>query len=872
MNGAARLALSARWFRLLLLCYPRDFREEFGDALVETYVDRSRAAVQRGGALGLASVWAAALVDSLYNGAAERVRPAVAWRRRGDWGRDMELVGRRLRQNPLFTLSVIATLTIGLGTFAVVYTAVDKILIEPLPYEHAEDLYMVWRKTERFVITGPESAELRHARDVIEGGAIMRWAPFTIAAGANTDARRLVGLSVSPELFNVLRVRPVLGRGFRPEETGPASPDVVVLSDSLWRHLGADAAIVGRQIMLGAKPFTVIGVMPPGFQFSGSEPVAVDAYLPLYDDLPVQPPLVGDWMALIRARHGASPSLVQSAVDRISAGVDARVKNRRGLRAVNLHADIVTPIRPALIALSVAAIGLVLVLTVNLASLLLARAVAREKEFAVARALGASGPRIVRATLIEGALLGLAGGLAATIAASWGVRLLVALGPADLPRRDTIALDAGVAGFVIAVGVVLGFVAATAPAVWASRASLPSLLATAAVRGAASTSRMRRGLVIAQVALSLVLLSAGGLLVRSFERLLVADPGFRPAGVLTFGLGLGNWIFPENRDSYAFQDRVEQALAALPGVTRVSAVTTLPLSGGGSISWIYLPQRVPGGTAGYRIFARAGYAETIGLRVIAGRTFEPVRHEGAHEALIDRQLAKYFFGSGNPLGATIMCDDRALTIVGVVEPPRIESLYRDDSHPQIFMRAEDFPDRPWRVAVHTDNDPRALIPEVQAIIRRLDRRVPVSDIATMDDTVADRRSSERTSAVIVAGLAVGALLLVAMGLFGMVSGSVARRRGEIALRLALGATHNRVVRLVVGEAAWRVMIGSLGAIPGIYLSGQALRGLLVDVSPFDVPTLAAVALGLAAIALVTCYAAARPVTRIEPQRLLRDTA
>ena len=864
--------MSERWFGLLLRVYPPDFRDEFGHAILDSYRERLHAAVARRGRLGVPFIWCVALVDALRNGLGERLRPAVAWRRAGDWGRDLERVNRRLRQNPLFVTSVLATLTVGLGVFAVAYTAVDKILLQPLPYPRPDDLYMVWRKTERFVVTGPESAELRTAGGVIERAAIIRWASLTLAAGPNTDALRLRGLSVSPELFDVLGVQPQLGRGFRADETGSKSPDVIVLSDSLWRRLGADPEIVGRSVRLGASSFTVIGVTPTGFNFSGAAQANVDAYLPLYDDLSVQPPLVGDWMPIVRARPGTSPEQVQQALDRISESVDRRVNGgkRRGLLAIRLHDDMVSDTRIPLLTVLAAAAFLVLTLTANLAALLLARAAAREREFAVARALGASAPMIVRATLIEGGMLGLLGGLAGTVVGTWGVRMLLAFGPQELPRRETIALDWSAAIVVIGVGVTLGVFAAAAPAIWAACASLPSLLATASVRGGVSSGALRRSLIIIQVALSLVLLSAGGLMVRSFERLLVADPGFRSVGVVTFNLGLGSWLFPENADSYAFQDRVAQAVAALPGVRRVSATTTLPLSGGGSVSWIYLPDRVPGGTAGYRIFVRAGYPETIGMRVIEGRSFDAAARAGLHEALIDRQMARYFFGERSPLGATIKCDDRTLTIVGVVEQPRLESLNRADSHPQIFMRAEDYPDRPYRMALHTTGDPAALVPEVQAIVRRVDRRVPVYDVKTMDEIVADRRSQERTSAIVLAGLALGALLLVAMGLFGMVSGSVAQRRGELALRLALGATHRRVIRIVVGEGIRLVVIGALVGVPGVYLVGQALRGLLIDVSPFDPSTLVAVALGLAAVALLACYAAARPVTAIEPERLLRD--
>jgi putative ABC transport system permease protein len=865
------VSASEKWFRLLLHLYPPDFRDEMGAALVETYVRRSSETSP-------AALWLVALWDSLRNGLGERLSPAAAWRRAGDWGRDMEVVTRRFRQRPMLLAAVVATLTAGMGIFAVVYAAVDKVLVEPLPYEHPEDLHLIWRKTEKFSITGPEAAELRTAAGVIERAGILRWTTFTLSAGPHTDASRQLGVSVSPELFDVLGVRPKLGRGFRPNETGPGAPHVIVLSDLLWRRLGADAGILGNAVNISGQPFTVIGVMPPNFNFSASETETIDAYLPLYDDLPAQPPLVGDWMALVRARHGASPKAVQDAVDYVSRRVDERVNNgkSRGLRAIRLQEDLVAPVRPALVALSFTAIFLVLVLTVNLASILFARAAEREREFAVARALGATGPAIMRATLIEGGLLGFAGGVTGALAGTWGARLLVALGPADLPRRESIGVDWKIGAAVIVTGAVIGFLAAAAPAIWAWRVSLQSLLTATALRGSASSGRMRRGLIIAQVALSLVLLSAGGLVARSFQRLLAADPGFRPEGVLTFGVGLGAWLFPQEADSVDFQNRSAEALAALPGVRRVSATSTLPLTGGGSISLVYLPDRVPDGIAGYRVFVRAGYFETMGMRLFEGRAFQEARHEGVHEALIDRNMARHFFPDRSPVGAAILCDDRMLTIIGVVEQPRIESLHRDDAHPQIFMRAEDYSTRccgnaePWHVVVRTDRGPAALIPEVRAIVRGIDPRVPVSDVYTMDDIVAARRSHERISAILIGGLALGALLLVSMGLFGVISGSVARRRGELAVRIALGGTNGRVIRLVVGEGARLIAAGMVISLPGIYISATVLRGLLIEVSPFDASTLTGAGIGLAAVALLACYLAARRITAIEPSRLLRE--
>jgi putative ABC transport system permease protein len=869
--------LSERWFRILLRMYPQDFRDEMGEALVEAYLYRSREE-------SLVVVWIAALWDSLRNGLGERLRPAVAWRRGGDWGRDMGLVTRRLRQQPLFFLAAMGTLTAGLGAFAVVFTAVDKILLEPLPYENPQDLYAVFQKVNKFALTGPHAAALQTAGGLIEGAAIYRFGLLTIPAGPQTDAFNIVPMNVSPNMFDVLRVRPALGRGFRPDETGPNAPNVIVLSDDLWKRLGGSPGIVGTEIRINSTRFTVIGVMAPDFRFGGSATEVPDAYVPLRDDLARQPdPFLGNWQAVIRARHGASIEQIGAAVNAAGRSVDEvhnKGKNRE-LIVVGLHQDLVNDVRPALLALAFAAGFLLLVLTVNLASLLLARAAEREREFAISRALGASGRAVVRATLLEGGVLGLSGGAAASLAGIWGTRLLVALGPIELPRRETIAMDWSVAVIVIGVGVLLGLVAAGMPAVWASRVSLASFMTGLATRGGAGSSRMRRSMIVVQVALSLVLLSAGGLVVRSFQHLLAADPGFGSKGILSFGVGYDKSLFPQGTDFNTFQDRVETALRALPGVTSVSATSMLPLSGGGNVCWVALPDEPketgPGQAKGrpcFRIFTRPGYLETMGMRLVAGRTLEERRHDEVHETVIDRRTARHFFGSGNPLGRMLVFDHTPVTIVGVVEQARLVDLYKDDEFLHLYLRGEGFSDqswnRPWRYVVRTDRDPKSLITEIRDAIRQIDRRVPVSYTITMDEMIAEARSRERISAVLIGGLAAGALVLVSMGLFGMISGSVARRRGELAVRLALGATHQCVIRLVVSEGARLVVAGMLIGIPGIYMAGEALRGFLIGVSPFDASTLLAVAIGFAAVALLACYLAARRVTAIDPERLLRE--
>ncbi|HEX7081554.1 MAG TPA: ADOP family duplicated permease [Gammaproteobacteria bacterium] len=891
------LHVSDAWFRLLLRLYPPDFRDEMGEALVETYRDRASEALDHGSAaasrLRLAGVWLAALWDSLRNGPGERLHPAVSWRRGGDWGRDLERVGRRFRRSPVFVAATLGTLTVGLGAFAVVYTAVDKVLIEPLPYSNPDDLYFVWRDDtaysdgDRNGLSGPDIVELQQAGGVIEDAAALRVELRTLSASGETNPPDLTTMLVSPNLFDLLGVAPALGRGFAPEEAGPDRPPVIVLNDALWRRLGGDPAIIGAEVELSEERYTVVGVMPPDFRLAGqawwaASPRRADLYVPFDFDLADEDPGDGDFTGLIRARRGSSPEAVAAAVDGVGRLLDERHNQSRGRRyyPTGLQADLVAPIRPALIALGFAGVFLLLVLAVNLASLLLARAADREREFAVSRALGANGLAVVRAIVLEGGLLGLFGGLLGAAAGIWGTRLIVAVAPLDLPRREEIVLDWGTGAVVVAVGVLLGLSAAAAPAAWASRASLTSLLGRSAVRGGGRSSRLRGGLIVAQVALSLVLLSAGGLVVRNFERLLAVDPGFRSEGVLTFHLTMAPRLFTEPADAFAFQDRVEASLRALPGVTGVSATSALPLGSSASLAEISIPG-APGNTGDAErdstlvntILIRAGYVEAMGMRLLDGRTFGETRRDDVREALIDRRLAERFFPTGSPLGATIPFGRAggSLTVVGVVEQARLDDIHQD-GRPQLFIRSEDWGPfgQPYFVVVRTEREPQSLIPEVRAAIGRIDSRVPLSQMRTMDEIVADARSRERLSAVLIAGFALGALLLVAMGLFGVVSRSVTRRRGELAVRCALGATPGRVLRLVLGEGARLIVLGLVIGIPGIYLSGRAIRGILVEVSPYDGPTLVAVGIGLVAVALLVCYLAARRVTAIEPSALLRE--
>ena len=881
------LRRSERWLRLLLHLYPADFRDEMGRGLMEAYRDRCRTALRDGGIGSLARVWLRALADSLRNGFGERLRPGIRWRRTGNWGRDAELAVRRLVRAPVFVLAMVGTLTVGLGAFAMVYTVVHTVLIAPLPYERSDDLYFVWRDytwidLRRGWLGGTDVAALDTAGGVIEGAVGLRRNLATLTDRAGGEPTEIAVMAASPELFELLGASPARGRGFTASEVGPGREPVAVLGHDLWQsRFGGVQSVVGSQIRLNGDAFTVIGVMGPDFRFarhsSLGAPEQADAYITFDFDLAATNPFGGSYAGLIRARPGTPPQLVAEAVSAVGRMVDERDMSGRGLHLypVQVKADLVTPVRPALVVLGLAGVFLVLVLTVNLATLLLSRAAQREREFAISRALGADPMALVRATLLEGGVLGLLGGAGGALVALWGTRALIALAPMDLPRRDTIAVDWEIAAIIVGVGALIGVIAGAVPAGWATRTSLASLMANVSVRGGGGHGRMRRAMVVIQVALSLVLLTAGGLVVRSFEQLLRAQGGFDPGGVLTLRIPVAVNRYPDSAMVEGLHERLQRELAALPGVTVVGAASALPLSAGADQT----SARFPGSAANTGdadrdaplidiIRVRPGLMETLGIRVLAGRTLEPDDRGTTIEAVIDRTLAERFFPSGEAVGALLTIGGDSLTVVGVVEHARLYDIHADGRSQVYVENAADYLSLSW--ALRTTRSPLGMASEVRVAVRRVDPELAVSDIQSMDQIVAESLRQQRVSAVLISGFALGALLLTAMGLFGVVSGAVARRRHELAIRMALGADHRRVVRLVMREGALLVGLGLVVGAPLIWLSGRAIRGVLVGVSPFDAATLGTVAVGLALVALGACYLPARRVVGIDPARSLKE--
>ncbi|HUG39397.1 MAG TPA: ADOP family duplicated permease [Longimicrobiales bacterium] len=888
MSGREVGAGAERVLRLLLRLYPEDFRDEMGSEWLETYRDGCRRAGEWGG-VAWARFWVRATADSVRNGIGERLRPAVTWRRRGNWGRDTQRAIRRLVRAPAFTLATVGTLTVGLGAFAVVWSAVDNVLLEPPSYERPEDLYFVWRDYRAFFdldrgwLAGPDVVALDTAGGPIAGAVGMRVEPVTVELGEGGRPEELKAMRSQPGLFDLLGVRPALGRVFAPAEVGEGRPAVVVLGHDLWKgRLGADPAAVGREVRLNGEPFTVIGVMPEHFRFarhsSLGSPETADLYTTFAFDLGAQPPGGGSYAGLVRARPGTTPEAVADAVTAVGRGLDEEYFEGGGMRyyPVGLMEDLVARVRPALVVLGLAGAFLVLVITVNLATLLLGRAAQRERELAVSRALGANRWTLARAALLEGGLLGLLGAAGGLLVALRGTRALVEIAPAELPRRAEIAVDPSVVAVVLSTGVLLGLAAGVVPAVWAARSRLATVLRDAAVRGGGGHGRIRRGMVVAQVALSLVLLSAGGVLVRSFERLLAADPGFRATDALTFRVPVTAGDYPDAAALTVLHDRLLAELSAIPGVESTGGLSSLPLTAGADQTRIAFPG-APGNTGEGDhdaplidiISATEGAFEALGARIIAGTAFSAPRAEPANEVLIDHTLADEFYPTGRAVGATVWMGDDTLRVAGVLEQPRLYDVHQD-GRGQIWRRNREYTYRSLFYVIRSGRPTGSLIADVRAAVRRADPSLPVSQARPIEVLVDASLSRQRLSATLIAAFALGALILAAMGLFGIVSAAVTRRRTELGIRMALGADAGRVLRMVLGDGLSLVGLGLLAGIPGIWVAGRLLRGVVVGISPFDALTLAAVAGALVAVTAMACWIPARRVTAIDPASSLRS--
>ncbi|HEU0108990.1 MAG TPA: ABC transporter permease [Vicinamibacteria bacterium] len=805
---------------------------------------------------------------------------------------DVRYAVRRLVKTPGFTLVALITLALGIGANTAIFSVVHGVLLRPLPFKDPDRLYWLWTRhtsTDRYPFQLPEFCDYRDQNKTLESVAgFANWNPNLTGDG---PAERLTGLRVSGGLFETLGTHAALGRTLAPADDTPGQEKVAVLTHGLWqRRFGGDPAVVGRPLTLNGEPFTVVGVMERDFFF----PVRVaEIAIPLAPDR-------DPWRqnrkstnflrAVGRARPGVSRAQIADDLDGIQRRLQKEFPesygSKRGMLAVPYREELTRSFSQALWVLLGAVALLLLIACANLANLMLVRATDRRRDMAIRQALGASRSELVRQLLVESALLAAGGAVLGALLARWSVPLLVALSPEALPRARDVHVSLPVLLFTLGAAVLAAMLFGLAPALRAARVD-PVRDLKSEGRGAAGTAdRSRaRGLIVAsQVALMMILLTGAGLLLKSFREVMRVEAGFDP-GVLTVRLSLPRKDYGELAKVSRFYRQLEARVAALPGVTAVAAVNHVPLNGAIATAEYKVADRPPASddalpTAQYRMTTPA-YFRAMGIPLLAGRAFtDDDREGGAPVVIVSRGLARQSFPDRDPLGRYLLVRDnpagfRPMQIVGVVGDVRHTSL-EADAEPHVYLPYHQTHRDPlvWLtqnqfLVVRTTGAPLAMGEAVRRELQAVDSTVAAADIRASGYYVDAATAARRFSLELLAGFAGLALVMAAIGIYGVVSYTVAQRTREIGVRIALGAEMRDIVGMVVGEGVKRTAVGVVLGLAGALAASHAVGGLLYGVGATDPVTYAAVVALLLTVTIVACLLPAWRAARVNPLVALR---
>jgi putative ABC transport system permease protein len=806
---------------------------------------------------------------------------------------DLRYGARMLLNQPGFTLIAVLTLALGIGANTAIFSVIDGVLFRALPYAEPERLVLIWGKhaqqgEQQQQVSYLDFADIRQQRDIFDEAAAIFLQSLTLTEQGG--AERFRGMLVSANFFRLLGVEAVRGRAFSPEEEQPGNDKVVVISHRLWQNrFGVAEDIVGRKLKVNDESLTVVGVMPAGFDLEFPLTPAFriedsDLWLPLTSAHRMAGSRgIYTYEVIARLQKGVEPAQARAALKAIGGRLEQAYPdtNRgRSFDLISLQQQMTGDVRPLLLILLAAVGAVLLIACVNVANLSLGRASARQKEIAIRAALGAGRGRLARQMLTESLLLALMGGAAGLLLAWWLVDALVKFPGLNLPRAEEVGIDARVLGFSFGLALLTGLLFGLIPALVAARPDLQQVLKDGGGRtsAGAGSRRLRSLLIVAEVSLAFLLLVGAGLLTGSFVSLLNVKVGFNTERLLTFAVSLPAARASQTPQRVVFYQQLQTRLASLPEVESVGIVSSLPLSGHSNGAAVLVEGRpLPAGeqapTIGWQS-ASAGYFKTIGIPVLRGRNFTAEDAARAQRvAMINESLARRVFPNEDPVGRRVafgaprtQADWRE--IIGVVGDARHHTL-EIEPEPRAYDLFEQSSSSSMFIVVRTAGDPSRLANVARQQARELEPEAPVYLLATMDELVARSTATRRFSMLLVGGFALIALLLAAVGIYGVLSFAVSERRQEIGIRIALGAGRFDILRLVVGQALALTGAGMLIGLAGSLLLTRFMTNLLYGVSPTDPRILMLVAMALTLVALLACYIPARRATEVDPMITLR---
>lgn len=807
---------------------------------------------------------------------------------------DLLYAVRHLWKNPGYALVTVLTLALGIGANTAIFSVVNGVVLRPLPYPDPERLVFITSQFpalgfEQFWVSAPEFIEFRERNQSFDDVGAYRSGAVNL--GTQDQPRRVVSAVITSELMPVLGVAPLRGRQFSRADTLPGAEDVAALSSEIWRTaFGGDESVLGRVIPIDGVPTRVVGIMPPGYDVHDQR---IQVWLPLTLD-PASPGNRGGHFLYLVGRLKRGTTLPQARADvetmlqkwrTLNPGVHAPEPKQHRIRLDTLQDDLIGGIKTALWVLQ-GAVGFVLLIAcANLANLLLARAESRQREFAIRSALGAGWWRLLRQFLTEGVVLSLMGGAVGAVVGIATLRAVLAANPDSIPRSGEIALDPMVLLFTVVISIATGLLFGMAPLLHLRQRVVVMSLKEAGQRTTAGSARarVRSGLVVAEVALAVVLVIGAGLLIRSFWNLMSVQAGFNRNQLVTFGVVLPAASYRTPQSSVDFFTRLTRELSAETGVQSVAAMSGLPPvrlvdANDTDFEGYTAPPEGPFENVDYYQTVTVDYLKTMGIPVLEGRDFSAADVTGAPVLLVNETLAKMFYKNQSPIGKRVRPGGPQrpwFTIVGVVRDVKqggvnaktgSELYFLGEQGPSAMQSAR----RNMNVVIRTALPPESLAPQIRRIVQAMDPTLPIVNLRSMTDVFDESLSRPRFLAQLLGVFAGLALLLAAIGTYGILSYSVTERRREIGIHMALGATRGNVLGMVLGQGMRLTIAGLVAGLAAAFVLTRLLQSQLFNVKPSDPMTIASVAAVIAAVALAACYIPASRATRVDPIVVLRD--